>query len=55
MRCQTDPLVEFVPVVIDKLLSLLVESPATQHQQPMNLGQTIFRTLSDLITMTMVK
>lgn len=55
MRCQLDPLIEFVPVVLDKLLSLMVESPVTQHQQPMNLGQTIFRTLSDLVSMTMVK
>lgn len=55
MRCQIDPLIEFVPVVLDKLLSLLVESPVTQHQQPMNLGQIIFRTLADLVSMTMVK
>lgn len=54
VRCQIDPLIEFVPVVLDKLLSLLVESPVTQHQQPMNLGQTIFRTLADLVSMTMV-
>lgn len=54
VRCQLDPLIEFVPVVLDKLLSLLVESPVTQHQQPMNLGQTIFRTLADLVSMTMV-
>lgn len=53
VRCQIDPLIEFVPVVLDKLLSLLVESPVTQHQQPMNLGQIIFRTLSDLVSMTM--
>lgn len=55
VRCQLDPLIEFVPVVLDKLLSLIIESPVTQHQQPMNLGQTIFRTLSDLVSMTMVK
>ncbi|XP_025407791.1 dedicator of cytokinesis protein 7 isoform X2 [Sipha flava] len=52
-RCQIDPLIEFVPVVFDKLLSLLVESPVTQHQQSMNLGLTIFRTLTDLVSMTM--
>lgn len=55
MRCKIDPLIEYVPVVLDKLLSLLVESPVTQNQQPMNLGQTIFRTISDLVSMTMVK
>lgn len=55
MRCKIDPLIEFVPVVLDKLLSLLVESPVAQNQQPMNLGQTIFRTISDLVSMTMVK
>lgn len=54
IRCQIDPLIEYVPVVFDKLLSLLIESPVTQQQQPMNLGQTVFRTLSDLVTMTMV-
>lgn len=54
-RCQIDALIEYVPVVLDKLLFLMVESPGTQHQQPINLGQTIFRTLSDLVSMTMVK
>lgn len=55
VRCPIDPLLEYVPVVLDKLLSLLVEPPVTQHQQPMNLGQTIFRTLAELVSMTMVK
>lgn len=55
MRCQIDPLIQFVPVVLDKLLSLLVESSVTQHQQSMNLGPTIFRTIADLVSMTMVK
>lgn len=55
VRCQIDPLVQFVPVVLDKLLSLLVKTPVTQHQQPMNLGLTIFRTIADLVSITMVK
>lgn len=49
-----DPLIEFIPILLDKLLSLLVESQI-MHQQVMNLGQTIFCTLADLVSMTMVK
>ncbi|KAE8748545.1 hypothetical protein FOCC_FOCC004721 [Frankliniella occidentalis] len=47
-HAKSEPLVKFLPVILDKLLLLLVRPPAVSGQL-MNIGQTTFEALASLV------